>query len=356
MPRIALIIVTYNSEKFLPELLLSLKKMKQPEGWVQIIIVDNASSDGTVAYLTAANRDQVYGQGIALPVQIVSQTQNLGFSVAVNAGIRSSHDAEYIALLNPDTVVTEDWLTELVQALDTDNTIASAQPLLLYNQNRGVINSSGNAIHFLGFGFTFGNGTKLTTNNLQLKTDIAYASGAAVLYRKKYLEEIALFDEDLFMYHDDLDVGWKFILRGYINVLVPTSIVYHHYEFSRSIQKYYWMERNRLMILFTHYRYRTLLLILPALFVLELGLTLFSIIRGFFMSRLRAYMWLFQHSALILRKHRTLQQLRAVGDHVIMGKFTGIISHQEISNPVVEWVMNPLFSLYLTVIKSLIPW
>jgi len=360
--------------KFLKALLFSLHRMKEPEGGVSYIFVDNASSDGTADYIA-----EHFSRAI-----IIREQNNLGFSAANNHGIRheAARDAEYIALLNPDTVVTEDWLINILPVFDTERSIASAQPLLLYGQDKEKINSAGNKIHFLGFGFTDGNGVRWTSpsppsqggdNRLSPPYEggvqegvkpIAYASGAAVVYRKQCLEEINLstwlragpFDEDLFMYHDDLDVGWKFLLRGYHNVLVPSSIVYHHYEFSRSIKKYYWMERNRLMMLVTHYDYRTLFMVLPAFLVLELGLTFFSLLRGFFVSRVRAYGWLLIHIPLLIKKHGHIQRLRKIGDRDILKMFTGRISHQEISNPIVEYLMNPIFSAYFYLLRKLIFW
>lgn len=349
MPRVALIIVTYHSEKFLTALLFSLKAMREPDDGVAYIFVDNASYDGTVDHILRA-----FPQGI-----VIANKENHGFSVAVNQGINHpvARDAEYIALLNPDTAVDPAWLTELVDALDRDVAPSSAQSLLLQGEDRTVINSLGNKIHFLGFGFTHGNGEPYREQEIRNREqEITYSSGAAVLYRKKCLEDISLFDEDLFMYHDDLDVGWKFLLRGYRNVLVPSSLVYHHYEFSRSIRKYYWMERNRLMIIFTHYDYRTLLVLLPALLVLEFGLIFFSLLRGFFISRMKAYYWLVTHMPTLIKKHKTIQEMRNIEDREILKIFSGTISHQEIANPIVEYMMNPLFSLYLGLVRKVIRW
>jgi GT2 family glycosyltransferase len=288
---------------------------------------------------------------------------------------------EYVALLNHDTVVDENWLAELVHALDAHQNAASAQSLLLYKQDKQKINSAGNEIHFLGFGYSHGNGNPrfvisteaqrsgeiphaLKKGSLDTARDdrapgiraVTYASGAAVLYRKKTFKEIGFFDEDLFMYHEDLDTGWKFLLKGYQNILVPTSIVYHHYEFSRSIQKYYWQERNRLLLLLTHYKVRTILLLLPPLLALEIGLLFFSLIRGFFKSRVQAYRWIFTHVPIIFRKRRFVQKLRTHPDSEVLTHFTGVITDQEVSNPVVNYLMNPVFSAYLFLIKKIISW
>src|SRR3989338_64157 len=350
MPRVAVIIVVYNSAQFLPELFASLKAMQHPAGGAQFIFVDNASADRSPELVREAMPDAV----------VIYKKENRGFSAGVNAGIGHplAQGAEFIALLNPDTLVDERWLTELVKAMDEHLQAASAQSLLLYGQDHDKINSMGNSIHFLGFGFSKGNGKKkfqLPTSNFQLHS-ITYASGAAALYRKTMLEEIGLFDEDLFMYHDDLDVGWKFLLRGYQNILVPASMVYLHYEFSRSIKKYYWMERNRLLLLLTHYTFGTLVFILPALIILECGLMLFALYRGFFGARLRAYVWICAHLPFIIKKHNYVQHMRTQPDKAVLRSFTGVISDQEIRNPLVEYFMNPVFSVYLLLLRKIVHW
>ncbi|MEW6610302.1 MAG: glycosyltransferase family 2 protein [Patescibacteria group bacterium] len=350
MSRVAVIIVTFNSARFLPALCISLKSMQHPDGGVQFIFVDNASDDHSPELALEAMPDAI----------VVREKENKGFSAGVNAGIRHplAQSAEFIALLNPDTVVDVRWLIELVNAMDGHPQAASAQSLLLYMQDQEIVNSNGNEIHFLGFGYSRNNGVnkfQLLAPSFQLHS-ITYASGAAALYRRRALEEIGLFEEDLFMYHDDLDVGWKFLLKGYQNIFIPTSIVYHHYEFSRSIKKYYWMERNRLLLLLTHYKAGTFLMVLPALIVLEAGLTLFALYRGFFSARLRAYLWIISHLQLVVQKHKIAQNLRKVTDKTILQSFTGAISDQEIHNPLVEYVMNPVFSAYLFLLKRLIWW
>lgn len=371
MPRVAVIILMWNSEKHLPGLLFSLKKTTMPEGGVSFLFVDNASTDGSAECVWKNFPEAI----------VIKNEHNLGFAGGNNVGVRhpSVGAAEYIALLNHDTVVDAHWLVELVRALGAHTRAASAQSLLLYEQEREKINSAGNEIHFLGFGYSRYNGKPISVisseqresrnpsmrkGSLDTARDdraagictVTYASGAAVLYRRKMFEEIGFFDEDLFMYHEDLDVGWKFLLKGYKNILVPTSIVYHHYEFSRSIQKYYWQERNRLLLLLTHYKVGTILLILPALLVLEIGLTFYSFVRGFFHSRVQAYRWIFTHIPTILRKRKFVQKLRTQPDSEVLAHFIGIITDQEVSNPVVIYLMNPIFSAYSALLRKIVRW
>ena len=154
MPRVAVIILVWNGMKFLKELLFSLQRMQQPAGGVSFLFVDNASTEGSAEYVRAHFPEAI----------IIENKENKGFAGGNNVGLEhpAAQAAEYVALLNQDTVVVENWLTELVAALDARADAASAQSLLLYEQERDKINSAGNEIHFLGFGFSRHNGKSVS--------------------------------------------------------------------------------------------------------------------------------------------------------------------------------------------------
>ena len=83
------------------------------------------------------------------------------------------------------------------------------------------------------------------------------------------LKEVGLFDEEMWMYNEDQDLGWRVWLAGYKCVLAWDAVIYHKYEFSRSISKYYWMDRNRNLSIFKNYHFLTLILIFPAWLAME---------------------------------------------------------------------------------------
>jgi len=95
-----------------------------------------------------------------------------------------------------------------------------------------------------------------------------------MLIRTSCLRAIGNLDEELFAYHEDLEFSWRARLAGWRVLLAPESVVWHKYEFSRSVQKWYWMERNRFLVTGWLYSIPTLIVLLPALIVTELALWL----------------------------------------------------------------------------------
>jgi GT2 family glycosyltransferase len=345
--KVAVIIVTYNSTRFLEDCFGSLSSMTKEGLEAQVIVIDNGSTDGS-AEKAAAWRFAM----------VTKSTENLGFAGGNNRIIRHALDAgaDYVYLLNHDTEVTPGFLVEAVETAEADERIGSVQSLILLSPDKERINSTGNAIHFLGFGYC--NDYRRTASSWPrpANPEIAYASGAGVLYRASALKEVGLLDEELFMYHEDLDLGWRLRLAGYRNVLAPASVIYHKYEFSRSITKYFWMERNRYVVLFKNARLWTLILLAPFLLVSELALFAISLVRGWWREKLKVYKYFFTARAWkhVGRERAAVKKLRKVGDREIVRLFTSTIGYQEVASPFVTYVANPLMALTWAVLRFLV--
>ena len=160
------------------------------------------------------------------------------------------------------------------------------------------------------------------------------------------------------MYHEDLDLGWRISLAGFKNMLVVNAVVYHQYEFSRSIKKLYYMERNRLLTIMQNYCLATLLLILPALILAEMGLWLFAFKNGWFKEKARSYAYFFywQNWTKMLKQRQRVNKLRKRSDRQVCWNFSGRISHQEVGSLLVNYVINPLVNLYWQAVKNLLLW
>jgi len=314
---------------------------------VQLILVDNNSEDDTVDYL-----EKKYRQ-----VKIMKNEDNLGFARGNNVAIRWAlkNGFNYVALLNDDTVVDENWLLELLKVIKKDEQIAAVQSKILLHSDKTKINSWGNYIHFLGFGFS--GGYLEPDQKLQAK-EITYASGSSVLFRASALREVGPLEEDFFMYHEDLEIGLRLKLAGFKTYLAPKSIVYHKYSFSKSIRKYYDMERNRFVTFFTYLRWPTLLLIALPLIIMELGMFIYSFITGWYKEKIKVYKYLLSRRAWYkIRKRRfELQKMRQVSDRHLTHDFVGKVEFQDISNPVLDKLVNPVFNLYWQVVKRCIFW
>ncbi|MCX6811261.1 MAG: hypothetical protein NT039_01000, partial [Candidatus Berkelbacteria bacterium] len=168
------------------------------------------------------------------------------------------------------------------------------------------------------------------------------------------------FDEDFFMYTEDLDLGVRIILAGYKNVLAENSIVYHKYSFSRNVKKFYYIERNRYLFLFKNFKIATLILISPALIFMEIGMIIFSLFSGWWRDKFLIYGYFSQANNWnkIIKKRKKIRQIRKIYDKDLFKKFVGKIFYQD--PPMNQWIwtriISPLFNFYFALTKKIIFW
>lgn len=347
--RVAIIILSHNGSQYLGDCLSNLKKANYSQANLEIVVVDNGSWDNSVWYLKKNWPT----------VTLIENQKNLGFAEGNNIGIRYAlnKNFDYIYLLNQDTVVEVDFLTEAMKIIENDEKIGAVQSKLLLYKNKNLINSIGNEIHFLGFAFAGGYQQPDVVTDKTCR-QITYPSGAGVLLKSEVLKEVGLFNKDFFMYHEDVDLGWRMRLLGYKIMVAYKSVVYHKYEFSRSIEKYYYMERNRYLVILQNYKLATLLLISPACCLMDLGIIFYSIFKGFWKEELKVYLYFLnpKNWEKIFQTREKIQFQRKVKDKEIIKWFTGKIEFQDIKNPILEYIANPIFNLYWQIIKKLIWW
>jgi GT2 family glycosyltransferase len=277
----------------------------------------------------------------------------MGFAGGNNVAMRQileSKEYKYIVLLNIDTVVDKDWLTELVRRAELDSQIGAVQSLILLHDQPDLINTSGNQMHYLGFGWCGSYGLRVTGYGLRV-LEIGYASGAAVLYRADVLRQVGLFDEKFFMYHEDLDLSWRIRLVGYKVVLAPKSLVYHKYQFSRNKKKWFWSERNRLWCFFSNYSLRTIILFLPIFIFMELGILLYSLIDGWFEEKIRSYGEILGSIDYIIKKRRQVQRIRRESDKAVLEYLTAKLDFAEIKNPLINYLASPILEGYFKMVR-----
>ena len=228
--KVAVVIVSYNSLKFLPRTLKSVVDYA-PEATTYVI--DNASADGSVQFIKN-NFPQF---------KLIIEDTNTGFAAANNIGMNQAltSGAEAILLLNPDAELTAGCLDRLLNFLVKNSKLGLVQPRV--NLPSGKINSLGNCYNYLGFGYAGGNGLTYEVALRQLawfknSTDIPYFSGAAVLIRAEALKQVGLFDADLFLYHEDLELSLRLRCLGFGMQVVPEAEVIHHYKFAAGASKF----------------------------------------------------------------------------------------------------------------------
>jgi GT2 family glycosyltransferase len=341
-PLVSLIVISYNNKKDLNECLTSLKNQDYEN--FEIVLVDNNSSDNSVEIAKGFKG-----------IKIIENKKNEGFAKGNNLGIKNAFKnkkVKYIVCINPDTITKKSWLKELVSVAEENKLIGSVQSKVLLNNNKTKINSAGNNINFLGVGIC-GSYMKDKKTENKIK-EIGYASGCSVLYSREALEKVGLYDEDFFMYKEDLDLGWRLSLFGYKNLFAPKSIVYHKYSFSKKGNKFYYLERNRLIVLLKNYKIKTLFLIFPLGLFFEIGMILYSIKGKFFLKKVKGYAAIIKDLPKIISKRIELQKNRKINDSEIIKQFIARVDFEEIKNPILEKIANPIMNYYWRFIKRFI--
>lgn len=232
---VSIVIVNWNGARLLPACLDALREQTRPAD--EIIVVDNASTDESRALLTAH-----YPEVRVLPYQ-----KNLGFAGGTNAGIAASRGAIVVAL-NNDTIARPDWLALLVAPLETDDSLGATMSTMIFAHAPGMIAAAGITVHRNGLALDDLLGTPLAALPTAPRPIFGPTGGAAA-YRRAMLDDIGHFDEDFFLYLEDVDLAWRARLRGWSSIHVPGAVVAHLYSAS-SVQgsplKRYYLARNRL--------------------------------------------------------------------------------------------------------------
>lgn len=237
---LSVIIPNWNGAHYLPACLDALRRQSYPR--LEVILVDNGSSDDSIALV-----ERGYPETI-----LVRLGKNWGLAGAVNRGIAVAQ-GQVIAPLNNDTEVTPDWAGALMEALTTHPEAGQAASKILLFDQRDTLHSAGDAYRVDGIPVNRGVWQK-DTGQYDRQEYIWGGCGGAVAYRRAMLDDIGLFDEDFFMYCEDVDLNWRAQLAGYRCVFVPQAMVYHRLSATGGgkLASFY-TGRNTLWVLFKDY-------------------------------------------------------------------------------------------------------
>jgi GT2 family glycosyltransferase len=329
---VSIITVAYRSGNRLLRLLDSLGH----EDVHEVLVVDNDTGGPEID--EAARRPRV---------RVLDPPRNLGFTGGANLGAREA-SGDVLVFLNPDTVVTEGSIAKLVRALgDRDVGIAMASLRLL--EEPGTLNSSGTVVHVTGIGWAGGYGDAAESDGEV--HDVAAPSGAAMAVRAETFHALGGFADELFMYIEDLELGWRARVAGYRVVLVPDAEVLHEYEYGRNPQKSYLLERNRLVFVLSSYSGRLLVLLGPLLFATELGMAVLALKEGWLRDKVSAWGWLARNAGTVGRRRRSTQGLRKVRDRELASWLTPVFDPKMIPAPGLLKAANPLVERYWSLVR-----
>jgi GT2 family glycosyltransferase len=223
---ISVVIVNWNSAADLSECLTSLQR--QSVAPLEIIVVDNGSSDGSAAMVRQRFPD----------VKLLANEQNLGFAPAVNQGIEHAR-GEWVATLNNDTVADSRWIERLLAAADSAPAADSGQELgmlqscIVFKDRRDQLNSTGVLLFKDATAADRGVRTPSAKAD-NWSQDIFCPTAGAAAYKRSMLQQVRLpngvFDASFFMYYEDVDLGWRCRLAGFGARYVPDAVVYHAFQ------------------------------------------------------------------------------------------------------------------------------
>ena len=206
-PKVRVVVVSYNAREVTLRCLDALGRADWPADRLEVVLVDNASSDGLVGEVRGSHPD----------VRVISSTENQGFGRACNRGLQDLGDIDYVALINNDATVDAGWLRPLVDGLAADPGLGAVCPKVLLDrpaESHAVINSVGGVLFEGWFGGDRGY-LDLDRGQYDEPVEVFSWSGAAVLLRAAYLRDVGHFNLAFFLYYEDFELSWRGRLRGW---------------------------------------------------------------------------------------------------------------------------------------------
>ncbi len=234
----AIVILNWNTEGFLREFLPGLVRSVGKVEGAEVVVADNASSDGSMEVVRRGFPD----------VRTIVFDENLGFTGGYNEAFRrlvsgagiphqgrddGEMEPEYFVLINSDIEVTENWLEPLVEWMDTHPECGVCAPKLHSWQEREKFEYAGAAGGYIDmFGYPFCRGrvmkrVEIDRGQYDSPADVFWATGACLMVRSRIFHELKGLDSRFFAHMEEIDLCWRMQLHGYKVTVVPESVVYH---------------------------------------------------------------------------------------------------------------------------------
>jgi len=240
LPLVSVVIPNWNGKEYLRDCIASLRE--QTHNNLEIIVVDNASTDDSVEYLRKNFPE----------TKVIKHSKNFGFGAANNTGIRVAQ-GKYIMMLNNDTRLEPKCVEELRKSIDKDEKFGACASKILLEHEGNLVDVAGIVVCLDGL--SIGRGRLESSDKFNNEEEVFFASDCACLYRKEMLEDIGLtneiYDEDFFAYADETDMGWRAQLAGWKCIYNPKAVVHHLHSASSSNYssfKAFLVERNRIWV------------------------------------------------------------------------------------------------------------
>tara|TARA_B100000676_G_scaffold144441_1_gene142902 strand:- start:1083 stop:2129 length:1047 start_codon:yes stop_codon:yes gene_type:complete len=311
-PLVSIIILNYNAGKLLKNCVKSILESNYKN--LEILVVDNISNDGS-QHLCKKEFQQI---------KLIENKENLGYCEGNNVGIREAN-GKFIVIINPDTEVSPTWLHELLNAHKKLGE-GIFQPKILSLKEKNILQSTGNMIHLFGIGFSRDLGIIDSGRNDTVE-QVGYAAGTCFFTSAEVFKKVGLFDPFIFLYHDDLDFGWRAAHMGIKSFYIPTSKIFHvkSYNLEWSSKKFFWLERNRKYCILTHYSKDTLSKMKLELVLSEILIWIAYFSKGFLFAKIKADLDISRNKKQIAKKYLELENKKIVNDQQLIKTFPDFI-------------------------------
>jgi GT2 family glycosyltransferase len=296
--RLSVVMVTFNSRE---SVLASLPPLRDElEAGDEIVVVDNASDDGTPEAVSRITPD----------ARLIRNESNEGYAAACNSGA-SAASGELLVFLNPDAVAAPGFRAAIQRPL-LDGRGWDAWMGLVTAGGQEILNSDGGVIHFTGIAWAGGAGRPLSEAS-PVQHEVPFASGACLAIRRETWSRLGGYPPAYFMYHEDVDLSLRLHLGGHRVGIEPTAVVDHAYEFAKGSTKWRLLERNRWATIVRTYPAPLIALLVPALLATELVIVLVAILQGWGRQKLLAIGDVLGALPRLLGERRAIQSDRKVG-------------------------------------------
>lgn len=305
----AVVIPNWNGRSLLEDCLSSLYRQSFKN--FEIILVDNGSTDNSLEYVK---------NNFPSDVRIIKLKKNFGFAKAINEGVKASN-AEYVVFLNNDTSVDKDWLKNLIQCADFHPEVISVNSKLLNFQNKKIIDGVGILINEVGQARSIGWNEK-NYGQYEKEQYIFGATGGASLFRRFDFIKVGMFDENYFMYFEEVDFAFRAQFLGYKSIFCPKALVYHkHKATAKKMPQHieYWQFKNMTQTIIKDFptaiilkKWRWLKIIL-----VHLNTIFYQLKNGFWWPSFMADLWILFHLVQLLSERKKIQSHRIVTDGYI---------------------------------------
>jgi len=316
---VSIIIPVYNGEQHLEELIKSL--INQTYKKIEIITVDNNSTDNSIKFLESVNEEKT-------PLKIVSNKKNTGYCGGCNKGIENAH-GEFLLFLSQDRIMNSDWIEKTIVEMNKNKKIGC----IIGKVVREGASSPEYGHSYDVYGVVLINGSPDESN--------LFFGGGTVLIRKKVLDKIGGFDPEFFIYQEDVDICWRIRLSGNLIKIVENAIcqnkgggisdTFHdsdgyHIKFDSELvnvplYKFYYSQKNRIRTLLKNYSRKNIWKRIPITILMIFLRGIFMSIKNkngsYFVAVFRGFFWNIKYFRNTMKFRKKIQKSRVIDDEEI---------------------------------------